>query len=96
MVIRVVYTRFDPQRVEEIEGQLRVLAEQLRARFTQLDGFGSWQSGADRPQGRSISITTWETRAQAEGVSAAIADIIGQYQAIGVTFAEPEFYETPA
>jgi hypothetical protein len=92
MVIRVVYAHA----FTEVGEQVRPLGEQLRARFAQLAGFGSWQSGGDQQRGTVISITTWDTRAQAEGVGDAIADIIRQYEAAGVTFDKPEFYETTA
>jgi hypothetical protein len=92
MVIRVVYAHAGTQVAEEV----RPLGEQLRARFAQMAGFGSWQSGGDQQRGSVISITTWDTRAQAEGVGDAIADIIRQYEVAGVTFDKPEFYETTA
>jgi hypothetical protein len=90
MFMRVARAGVDLQAAVAVR---RLGEERLRPAFEHLPGFRSWLIGADAEQGRIISITLWETREQAVGVSGALADIAREYEALGVLFTAPEIYE---
>jgi hypothetical protein len=90
MFIRVVRARFDPSRAEAI---MRLGQEQLTPAFQRLPGFRSAMAGADIEGKRIISISSWDTRAQAATASADLTALAGQFEAVGVQFEDAEIYE---
>ena len=91
MYVRIVRARYDTAREADVT---RIAQEQLVPAHQRLPGFKSYLGCVDRGAGRILSVTTWETQEQAQGVREALGAVVSQLQATGVDFDQPpEVYE---
>lgn len=93
MYVRVTGGTFELEREAEV---LQVIEERLVPAFKQLPGFRDYIGALDREAGRHVTITTWETEAQAKGLREAISDVVSQLRAAGVELEPPAIYEVVA
>jgi hypothetical protein len=93
MYVRITPIRFDLARADAV---IQVTNDVVIPLFKGLPGFRRYQGGLDRTQGVGVSLTYWETREQAQGLSDAVRPIAPQIQDSGVELGAPAIYEVVA
>jgi hypothetical protein len=91
MYMRVVLGRVDPARVDDEMG--RQVVHDVIAALKRLPGNQSYVTGVDRASGRTIAISTWDTKEHARFSSGAGGDIVSRLQALGVQVEPPQIFE---
>ena len=90
MYVRVTPIRFDVARQDAVT---QVSKDVVLPWFRGLPGFQRYQGGVDAGQGTGVSLTFWETREQAQGLTEAVRPIAPQLQAAGIELSSPAIYE---
>jgi hypothetical protein len=90
MYVRVTPIRFDVSRQDAVT---QVSQDVVLPLFRGLPGFKRYQGGIDAAQGTGVSLSFWETREQAQGLTEAVRPIAPQLQAAGIELGSPAIYE---
>lgn len=90
MYVRVTPIRFDVSRQDAVTQVSRDVVLPL---FRGLPGFRRYHGGVDAAQGTGVSLSYWETREQAQGLTEAVRPIAPQIQAAGIELGSPAIYE---
>ncbi|HVA89554.1 MAG TPA: hypothetical protein VNL71_06900 [Chloroflexota bacterium] len=90
MYARVTPIRFDVSRPDAVTQVSRDVVLPL---FRGLPGFQRYQGGLDAAQGTGVSLSFWQTREQAQGLTEAVRPIVAQIQAAGIELGTPAIYE---
>jgi len=92
MYIRVSRGRIDPARFDEINPVL----PDVVAAIKRLPGNQSCVTGLDRTSGQNITVSTWDTEANARFSRDALGSFIPRLQVLSVQLDPPEFFEATA
>ena len=87
--LRVSHAQFDPAQYDELQ---RLNAD-LTSAMQQVPGFQQFLTGYDRTEGKAIAISVFDTLEHAQYSRDLLGDIIPRFQALGVRFELPVFYE---
>jgi len=90
MYMRVVRSRVDPAKIDEVVGQV---AQDLDAAIRRQPGYQSSTGGVDRATGRAIIVSTWDTEEHARYSFDVLGDVQSRLQALGVQAEPPEIFE---
>jgi hypothetical protein len=90
MYVRVTPIRFEVSRQDAVT---QVSQDVVLPLFRGLPGFTRYQGGIDATQGTGVSLSFWETREQAQGLTEAVRPIGPQLQAAGIELGSPAIYE---
>lgn len=98
MFVRVVHIHYDPAAATHVldftPDRFALAFQRLSSPFfVKLPGFIDATTGSDHDSGQILSITRWDTRAQALQVRASLGAITARFNEFGIVFGEPEIYE---
>ena len=91
MYMRVTRARFaDPSKIDEATRQT---GRDVAAAISRQPGCQRLTGAVDRANGRTISVSTWDTEEHARWSPDALGDIPSRLQALGAQVDPPEFFE---
>jgi hypothetical protein len=90
MYMRVVRSRIDPAKIDEV---VRQVGQDLNAAIGRQPGYQTSTAGVDRASGRAIIVSTWDTKEHASYSPDALGDVASRLRALGVQADPPEIFE---
>ena len=89
MYLRVTRGRLDPARFDEVTQ----VGQEIAAASRRLPGNQSYVAGIDRASGRVLTVSTWDTEANARADRLGGTGLASRMQVLGVHMDPPEFFE---